>query len=256
MRAQKRKRRQRNASILVVIALIVGVIGSFVSSRSDDDSTSTTTTTLAAATPPKAEPVAAGESIKGTTPCPAADGSSKRASSFEKAPPMCIDANKSYTATFDTTEGTVVVDLDTKKTPKTTNNFVVLSRYHYYDGSSIFRTDTGLDIIQGGGPSTQSNSDPGPGYTIEDEATPFTYKEGDLVMANTGQANSSGAQYFFGTGPNISKLDSQGTYLNFGHASQGQDVLKKIIGLNSGSGQLGGAPSKVVLVNKITITEK
>ena len=45
-----------------------------------------------------------------------------------------------YTATFDTTAGTVDVKLDTTTTPNTTNDFVVLARYHYYDNTTLFRT--------------------------------------------------------------------------------------------------------------------
>ena len=39
----------------------------------------------------------------------------------------------------------------------------------------MFRTDTSIDIIQGGSPHTQDTSDPGPGYTIKDEGTGFKY---------------------------------------------------------------------------------
>jgi cyclophilin family peptidyl-prolyl cis-trans isomerase len=168
---------------------------------------------------------------------------------------MCIDPAKKYTATFDTTEGAIVVQLDTAKTPKAANNFVVLARYHYYDGSSVFRTATDIGIIQGGGPNTQSNNDPGPGYNLADEGLPATYKDGDLVYANAG-ANTSSAQYFFGASDAVSALDKQGTYIKFGSTTQGLDVLHKILALNVDTGtSLGGAPSKVVLVNKITIAE-
>ena len=165
---------------------------------------------------------------------------------------MCIDAKKSYTATFDTSEGTIVIALDTTKTPKTVNNFVTLSRYKYYDGSFIFRTDLNLDIIQGGG---ESNTDD-PGYTIEDEGNGYKYTEGDIVMARTGAPNSAGGQFFIVTGPNASALDSQGTYVVFGKISKGLDVAKAILGLNAGSGQLGGAPSRAVKIASVTIAEK
>ena len=52
----------------------------------------------------------------------------------------------------------------------TANNFIFLAGYHYYDGT-VFRTDTSIDIIQGGSPHTQGASDPGPGYTIKDEGS-------------------------------------------------------------------------------------
>lgn len=189
----------------------------------------------------------------GLTACPKTDGTQERVSTFTASIENCIDTSKSYTATFDTSEGTVVVDLNTKTVPGTVNNFVSLSRYKYYDGTTIFRTDPSIDIIQGGGFSASDSI----GYTIKDEGGPFTYTEGDLVMARTGAADSAGAQFFFATGPNVSNLDSQGTYVTFGKVSKGLDVLKKIIGLHEATSDgLGGKPSRTVTVKTITITEK
>ena len=207
-------------------------------------------TTIASLTPTLS--TTPGEQIEGDTKCPATDGTAVRTTNFSKAPPMCIDAKKSYTATFDTSEGAIEIALDTTKTPKTVNNFVTLSRYKYYDGSFIFRTDPSIDIIQGGG---ESNTDD-PGYTIEDEGNGYKYTEGDIVMARTGAPNSAGGQFFIVTGPNASALDSQGTYVVFGKISKGLDVAKAIIGLNAGSGQLGGAPSRAVKIASVTIAEK
>jgi cyclophilin family peptidyl-prolyl cis-trans isomerase len=165
---------------------------------------------------------------------------------------MCIDAAKKYTATFDTSEGTVVVDLNTKLTPKTTNNFVVLSRYKYYDGTPIFRTDPSIDIIQGGGPNNTS----GPGYTIPDEGGKFAYTPGDLVMARSSGANSGGAQFFFAAGENTALLDDQGTYVTFGHVSKGLDVVKAILALHQADNSgMGGAPSRTVTINSLKISE-
>ena len=217
---------------------------------SSDTTVAASDTTIASLTPTLS--TTPGEQIEGDTKCPATDGTAVRTTNFTKAPPMCIDAKKSYTATFDTSEGTIEIALDTTKTPKTVNNFVTLSRYKYYDGSFIFRTDLNLDIIQGGG---ESNTDD-PGYTIEDEGNGYKYTEGDIVMARTGAPNSAGGQFFIVTGPNASALDSQGTYVVFGKISKGLDVAKAIIGLNAGSGQLGGAPSRAVKITSVTIAEK
>lgn len=221
------------------------------------DSTSTTDTTVASSDTTIASltptlSTTPGEQIEGDTKCPATDGTAIRTTNFSKAPPMCIDAKKSYTATFNTSEGTIEIALDTKKTPKTVNNFVTLSRYKYYDSSFIFRTDLNLEIIQGGG---ESNTDD-PGYNIEDEGSGYKYTEGDIVMARSGEIDSAGGQFFIVTGPKASFLDDQGTYVVFGKISKGLDVAKAILGLNAGSGQLGGAPSRAVKITSVTIAEK
>lgn len=231
--------------VLVIALFGVAQIGGGDSGTSVDDIDVVITTSPSVSTLPA-------ETIKGKTPCPKTDGTERHVGTFEQAPPMCIDATKSYTATFDTSEGEVVVALDTKRTPKTVNNFIVLSRYRYYDGTPVFRTDPSIDIIQGGGPNNTS----GPGYTIEDEGGKFTYTEGDLVMARSSGPNSGGAQFFFATGPKVSLLDDQGTYVTFGKVSKGLDVVKAIIELHEADNSgLGGAPSRDVIIKSVTISE-
>ena len=208
------------------------------------DTAGDTTTTVPGKTP---------AIVEGTTACPKTDGTQKRVEEFSDSMKKCIDPAKTYTATFNTSEGAVVVALNAKSVPGTVNNFVSLSRYKYYDGTTIFRTDPSIDIIQGGGFSASDSI----GYTILDEGGPYAYSEGDLVMARTGTPNSGGAQYFFVTDPKAAALDSQGTYVTFGKVTKGLDVIKKIIGLHEATSDgLGGKPSRTVTVKNITIAEK
>ena len=191
--------------------------------------------------------------VEGSTACPKTDGTQKRVDEFSDSMKKCIDPTKSYTATFNTSEGTIVVALNAQAVPGTVNNFVALSRYKYYDGTTIFRTDPSIDIIQGGGFSASDSV----GYNILDEGGPFAYSEGDLVMARGGTPNSGGAQYFFVTGPKAAALDSQGTYVTFGKVTKGLDVLKRIINLHEATSDgLGGKPSRTVTVKTITIAER
>ncbi len=271
--AQKSRRRRTRVLPVVILAVVVAVVLAIVTSSggsskkvSTSSSSSTTapgssttaagsSTTVKTATPPTAAP-AVGATLKTTTPCPKPNGPNPRYTTFKSAPPNCLDPGKKYEATFVTTEGNIVVGLDTTKTPMTANNFIVLARYHYYDGTSMFRTDTSIDIIQGGSPHTQDASDPGPGYTIKDEGSGFKYTLGDLTMARTSQPNSASAQYFFCAGPQCSQLNGQGTYVTFGDTTSGQAVLEKILALNvNTSNGLGGAPSHLVLVKTVNITE-
>ncbi len=195
--------------------------------------------------------------------CPALDGSSPRTIDFDSAPPQCIDPSKTYTATFVTNFGEVVVELDTAATPDTVNNFVVLALYHYYDGTELFRTAPSIAIIQGGAPRTNDGADPGPGYTIVDEADGFSYLPGDLSMARTAAPNSASAQFFFAAGPEVANLDGEpgntdgsgrGTYVTFGRTISGQDVLEEILSLHvADSSPGGGGPSETVTVETVTI---
>lgn len=263
--AQQRAARRRTATMIVPL-IVLGVVGATLlagrggskdSAKKDKDPS-----TVKQARPAVLKPVPAGQNITGPTPCPNADGSSPRATTFAGAPPTCIDPAKTYKAILDTTEGTIEVNLDTQTTPGTVNNFVVLSRYHYYDLSALHRTDPSIDIIQGGSPGTQSASDPGPGYTIKDEGgPPRHYTEGDLVMARTSGPDSGGAQFFFVAGAKAAGLDSQGTYVTFGKVGTGLDLVKKILALHAPYPQgdpkasLGGAPRRAVIIRKVQIVE-
>ena len=202
------------------------------------------------------------------TDCPTADRSGVPVLGFDRPPPMCIGPSGDYTAVFDTTEGEVKVRLDTDRTPNTVNNFVVLANYGYYDDTLLFRLEPTIAIIQGGSPHTQNWSDQGPGYNIPDEGGlflpltsgsvqgPFTYRPGQLVMARSAGLNSSGAQFFFTTGPEVAALDAQGSYIVFGETdAAGLSVLQGIMDLyrvDPGS-TYGGGPSREVTVRSVTI---
>lgn len=238
----------RKRGLILGVGIPAAVIALFMIARlsGNDDTSNTSATTAAPVTNPAGI-------VEGNTECPKTDGSQEQVTSFSSSMKKCIDETKSYTATFDTSEGEIVVELDTAGVPGTVNNFVALSRYKYYDGSLIFRTDPSIDIIQGGG---KTNTD-SPGYSILDEGGPYKYAEGDLVMARGSEPNSGGGQFFFVTGPNASLLDQQGTYVTFGKVSKGLEVTKAIMALHKADDSgLGGAPSRTVTVKSVTITEK
>lgn len=265
MQVQAKRKKAKNTGLKVGAAIVglvaVAVLLALTVGKDDDDDVAAPGTEVPVDTTAAPDTTVAPEPGEpslipftyGEGECPAADGSSPVTKTFDAAPQLCIDPAKAYTATFDTTEGEIVVALDTARTPGTVNNFVTLSRWGYYDETIIFRTDPSIDIIQGGGTTNTDN----PGYEIPDEGTGFTYTEGDLVMARTGAPNSAGGQFFFATGPLVSLLDGQGTYVTFGRTVEGLDVLKTIIGLHEAQpdNPLGGAPSREVKINSVTITE-
>ena len=181
--------------------------------------------------------------------CPAADGSSPKTQKFSGPPPMCIDPAKQYTATMVTNKGTMTIALDPVAAPTTVNNFVVLARYHYFDGVTFHRIIPGF-VIQGGDP--QGTGMGGPGYKFEDELPKAgSYKVGSLAKANSGP-NTNGSHFFVVTGDAGASLQPQ--YSMFGQVTQGLEVVKAIeeIGI---PGVEGGKPSEVVKILTVTIKE-
>jgi cyclophilin family peptidyl-prolyl cis-trans isomerase len=180
------------------------------------------------------------------TECPAADGSSPKKQRFDGPPPMCIDPQKRYTAEMVTSHGTMTISLDPVAAPKTVNNFVVLARYHYFEGIVFHRIIPGF-VLQGGDP--QGTGTGGPGYKFEDELPkPGRYEIGSLAMANAGP-NTNGSQFFVISGPDGAGLPP--LYSLFGKVVSGLDVVSKIDALGSRS----GTPKEKVTIERVTITE-
>lgn len=185
------------------------------------------------------------------TDCPKIDGSSPRRASFSAAPGLCIDTKKTYTATMTTDVGTMVISLDTAKAPVTVNNFVVLSRFHFYDGLTFHRVVPGF-MAQGGDP--QGNGQGGPGYTIKDELpSAGAYKVGSLAMANIGDPDTGGSQFFIVSGDQGVALPPN--YALFGQVTKGLDVLKKIDADGNRDGSQEGKPVTTHRITKVTISE-
>lgn len=141
---------------------------------------------------------------------------------WNSPPKMQIDTKKKYTATIETVKGNLVLELFAKDVPNTVNNFVFLARQGYYDGSTFHRVL--LDFMAQGGDPTGTGSG-GPGYTFANEITAHKHVVGTLSMANTGQPNSNGSQFFITYVP-TPWLD--GKHSVFGQLIEGMDVLKKL----------------------------
>jgi cyclophilin family peptidyl-prolyl cis-trans isomerase len=264
-RAAQAARAKRRRTIITVAIALVAVFGfaflySTIQGGDDVDDVATDTTF-----PPETEmPATTGNDTAappepGSAECPPEDGSAERQIDFDGPPQFCLEEGATYEAVFETDAGDIRVALDTERTPNTVNNFVFLARYGYYDGTDMFRSNTGIDIIQGGAPHTQDNRDPGPGYTIQDEGGTFNYSPGDLVMARTLAPNSASAQYFFSTGPNTAVLNPQGTYVVFGRVVEGLDVLEAIMETHvddpTAPTEGEGAPDPKPVVNTVRIIQ-
>ncbi len=258
----KRKRLIIRGAILLGVFLVVAFGISRLVGSDDSDSDVSAGTTVAAgadttgtAASSTAEPTAstvttvAGTSITGETPCPPADGSAERVTTFENAPPTCIDPAKTYTAQVETNFGDFTIDLDPKAAPNTVNNFVVLSRYHYYDGIMCHRVVEDF-VIQCGDPKGDGTG--GPGYSFADELPAAgAYELGSLAMANSGP-DTQGSQFFIISGAQGTQLPPQ--YSLFGQVTDGLDTTVNTIAALAVPGS-DGPPSQPVQIEKVTITE-
>ena len=177
---------------------------------------------------------------------PALDGSAPKKQKFDAAPEMGIDPSKRYTATMETSMGTLVIALDPIAAPITVNNFVFLAAQHYYDGVIFHRIIQGF-VCQGGDPD--GNGRGGPGYKFVDELPkPGKYQIGSLAMANAGP-NTNGSQFFLISGPSGVQLPP--AYALFGQVVKGLDIVEMMQNVPTGPGD---RPKDDVVIRSVTIT--
>jgi len=164
---------------------------------------------------------------------------------YKQAPPMTIDLNKKYTATIQTSKGNIVLELLPKEAPLTVNNFVFLARDGFYDNTTFFYVVPGF-LAQAGDPTGTGSG--GPGYTFPDEKNTLTHITGVVSMANRGQPDTNGSQFFITYSPQH-HLD--GTHTVFGRITQGMDVAVKLLARDPGQ----NPTYKGDTILKITVTE-
>jgi cyclophilin family peptidyl-prolyl cis-trans isomerase len=210
-----------------------------------------------AATPPSAaqisgalSPIAKPSASAATSGSPAAQGVTVASGpkQFSAPPPMTIDTSKHYTATIETSMGTMHADLFANEAPITVNNFVFLAQQGFYNGVMFHRVIKDF-MIQTGDPTGTGTG--GPGYRFQDEPVKRQYLRGTLAMANAGP-NTNGSQFFI-----VQKdYPLQPNYTIFGMLTDGLDVLDKIATTQTGPGKGGpDTPVNPITINSITINE-
>jgi cyclophilin family peptidyl-prolyl cis-trans isomerase len=167
--------------------------------------------------------------------------------SYDSPPSIVIDPAKDYSATIETSKGSITVDLFAERATKTVNNFVFLAREGFYDGV-IFHRVIEQFMIQGGDPTGTGTG--GPGYRFEDEleaAREHGYPRGTLAMANAGP-NTNGSQFF------IVHRDAglPPQYSVFGEVTEGIDVVDAIATTPTDASD---RPHEDVTIQSVEVTE-
>jgi len=149
-------------------------------------------------------------------------------------------------AEFDTNMGSFKIELYKDKAPLTVGNFIKLVDKGFYNGLIFHRVIPDF-MIQTGCPHGTGYG--GPGYTIQDEFHPDLKHDskGIVSMANTGQPNTGGSQFFITVAP-TPWLD--GKHAIFGKVIEGMDVVEKISKVQT---DRNDKPLKDVVINSIII---
>jgi len=155
-----------------------------------------------------------------------------------------------------TNHGTIKLELDAEKAPKTVDNFLAYVNSGHYDGTIFHRVIDGF-MIQGGGfePGMKQKPTNDP---IENEAKnglknePYT-----VAMARTSAPHSASAQFFINI-KNNSFLDYPGQdgwgYCVFGKVIEGMDVVDKIKSVKTTrAGMFADVPVENVVIEKAEV---
>lgn len=162
---------------------------------------------------------------------------------------------------FRTGIGDFSATLDAAVAPCTVNSFASLAEQGYFDGTSCHRMTvmTGFEVLQCGDPTGTGRG--GPGYTIPDEldgapeadASGYAvYPAGTLAMANTGQPDTGGSQFFLVYGDTQLAPD----YTVFGTVDEaGVAAIRKAAaaGVTPVNGPQDGTPVTPVELESVTL---
>ena len=246
----RRKTTKWGITIVVALGVVVGIAALGGAFSSDDTSSDASAGSTDASTDESTASEAATSEPESTVECPPADGSADQQQSFDSAPPMCIDADASYSAEIVTNKGTLVVELDQTRAPLTVNNFVTLARYHYFDNTECHRIIPGF-MAQCGDPTATGTG--GPGYRFADELPEAgEYQIGSLAMANSGP-DTNGSQFFIISGETGVNLPPN--YTLFGQVTEGLDTTLPALDAAGNPASNGVPPLEQVIIESVTIIE-
>lgn len=171
------------------------------------------------------------------------------------------NTNDSVTvAIIQTKFGNIEIELYTNDAPRTTKNFIELSKEGYYNGVTFHRIAKGF-VIQGGdstGTGAGGRSIYGPTFEDELNQNTLSYKEGYMrgvvAMANSGP-NTNTSQFFIMLSdvPQLPK-----NYTIFGKVINGMEAVDQIAEqeIIPRMGPYDGSPVQPIVMEKVTIENR
>lgn len=255
-------------AVVVIAAIVAGVVfftkdsGDTTAAASGSGSESTTSAAPGATAPdgtPALPAFAAPADLGANCQYPAAKEASRKVNPPRSGKVPTDPAMVS--ASMETTQGNLGLQLDNAKAPCTVNSFASLAQQGYFNNTPCHRLTTGsLSVLQCGDPTGTGTG--GPGYEFANEyptnqyrpddpalQSPVIYPRGTLAMANAGPG-TNGSQFF------LVYKDSQlpPGYTVFGTVDKtGLDTLDKIAAAGVEGGGGDGKPANPVQIKQLML---
>ncbi|MBA3524995.1 MAG: peptidylprolyl isomerase [Geodermatophilaceae bacterium] len=251
--ALAKKRRQRNviAAAALSIVVVLGVVFLIISLNGEDPNAvaDPAVTPTAPVTTPEASAVP-GE----CTYIPAPDASTNPNVTDVGLPSTPAPTEGTVELAVTTDQGDMTFTLDRALAPCAVQSFTYLASQSFFDGSPCHRlvNEDIFGVLQCGDPSGTGMGGPGYAFAQEAPAGDSPYTKGTIAMANSGQPDTTGSQFF------IMFVDTQlaPDYSVVGTVTAGLDVVEKVAAAgNDGSfesGAGGGAPNLPITITSVT----
>lgn len=128
-----------------------------------------------------------------------------------------------------TSQGDIVLELDSDRAPKTVANFLQYVRAGHYDGTVFHRVIPGF-MIQGGGMKENLSEKPTRPPIALESRNGLSNQRGSIAMARTSVPESATSQFFINVADNtrLDAAEGRDGYAVFGRVVQGMDVVDKI----------------------------
>jgi len=161
---------------------------------------------------------------------------------------------------FETTKGTITVELDAEKAPKTVENFIKYVEDGFYDGIIFHRVIPNF-MIQTGGMLPDMSEKKNRGQIQNEANNGLKNDRGTLAMARTPNPHSASSQFFINLKDNdflnfTSESQAGWGYAVFGKVTDGMDVVDEIAKVKTGNhGGHGDVPLEPITITKASVVK-
>jgi cyclophilin family peptidyl-prolyl cis-trans isomerase len=140
---------------------------------------------------------------------------------------------------LETTKGTIVIELDAAKAPKTVESFLAYVDAGHYDGTVFHRVIPGF-MVQGGGFTADMTQKPTRAPIPNEADNGLKNLRGTLAMARTNDPHSASAQFFINLVDNgfldhTAKTTQGWGYAVFGRVVEGMATVDAIAKVRTGN---------------------
>jgi cyclophilin family peptidyl-prolyl cis-trans isomerase len=171
---------------------------------------------------------------------------------------MLFSANAGQQVKFETSLGTIILELDGAKAPKTVANILDYVKSGFYDGTIFHRVIPGF-MAQGGGFTPDMNEKATKPPIPNEADNGLKNLRGTIAMARTPDPNSASSQFFINLVNNApldfrSKDPDGWGYCVFGKVVKGMEVVDAMAKApTTNKGPYGDVPVTPIIIKKASI---